>query len=136
MPARGIPGTYAPRGHFVCAREGHSKYAARERPRTYRRPSTTTTHYFGSYCNQLQELGHYFQSLPVATIPPVPSSAEINISHLAKSHAYGEWSVPTSIWRGTREPKYARQLVATFLVVILYTTTASDGGTGQLTSAG
>ena len=35
MPVRGIPGIYASRGHFLCAREGHSKPAARERPRTY-----------------------------------------------------------------------------------------------------
>ena len=32
MPARGIPGIYATRGHFLCAREGHSKHAARGRP--------------------------------------------------------------------------------------------------------
>ena len=37
--------------------------------------------------------GQYFQSLPVATLPPVPGSAEINISDLAKSLACTERSL-------------------------------------------
>ena len=38
----------------------------------------------------LQELGRFFQSLPITTLPVVPGSAEINISDLAKSLAGAE----------------------------------------------
>jgi len=33
----------------------------------------------------LQDLTHYFHSLPVSSFPPVPESSSINLSDLAKS---------------------------------------------------
>ena len=44
MPARGIPGIYATRGHFLGAREGHSKHAARGRPMSANGPEHIVLH--------------------------------------------------------------------------------------------
>ncbi|RPB21891.1 hypothetical protein L211DRAFT_840244, partial [Terfezia boudieri ATCC MYA-4762] len=36
----------------------------------------------------LQDLTHYFYALPVSSLPPVPESASIDVSDLAKSLTY------------------------------------------------